>query len=62
MLISSNGTKLLPGALIGISLAPKRTLTISYTAYDLSEFQRRDGRIFEARFAPTTQRSGWSRR
>ena len=54
MLTSGNGQKLLPGAVIGISLSPKRTLTISYTAYDLSEFQRRDGRIFEARFAYNT--------
>jgi hypothetical protein len=54
MLTSSNGAKLLPGAVIGISLGPKRTLTISYTAYDLTDFQRRDGRIFEARFAHNT--------
>jgi hypothetical protein len=56
MLTSGNGQKLLPGAVIGISLAPKQTLTISYTAYDLSEFQsqRRTGHIFEARFAHNT--------
>lgn len=48
--------KLLPGAVIGISLAPKRTLTISYTTYDTapSSQSRRAGRIFEARFAHNT--------
>lgn len=54
ILTSRNGNKLLPGAVIGISLAPKQTLTISYTAYDLTDFQRRAGRIFEARFAHNT--------
>jgi hypothetical protein len=51
---ANHGPKLLPGAVIGISLAPKRTLTISYTAYDLGGFGRRSGRIFEARFAHNT--------
>ncbi len=46
--------KILPGAVIGVSLAPKNTLTISYTTYDLEFLQRRAGRIFEARFAHNT--------
>ena len=54
MLAESNGQKLLPGAIIGISLSPKRTLTLSYTAYDLAGFERHAGRIFEARFAHNT--------
>jgi hypothetical protein len=50
----SNGVKLLPGAVVGISLAPKRTLTLSFSEYNFGRQFRRDGRIFEARFAHNT--------
>lgn len=50
----TNEVKLLPGAVAGISLAPKRTLTLSYSTYDFGKFLRRAGRIFEARFAHNT--------
>ena len=52
--IFGKSVRLLPGAVIGVSLSPKRTLTISTTGYDNGQPVRRSGRIFEARFAHNT--------
>lgn len=54
MIAGVHTTKPLPGAVVGISLAPKRTLTMSYTTYDLNFNGRRAGRILEIRFAHNT--------
>jgi hypothetical protein len=52
--LGARHARLVPGALLGISLGPKKTLTISYTAYDVGDRQRRSARILEARFAHNT--------
>src|SRR5438045_9222576 len=44
----------LPGALIGISLTPNQTLTISYNAIDSGSKTGRSDRIFESRLAYNT--------
>lgn len=47
--------KIEPGALIGVALSPNRTLTVSYTAVDLSsERSRHAERMLQARFAYNT--------
>lgn len=44
-----------PGAVVGVSLSPNRTLTVSYSAVDLSSTRSRHAeRMLEARFAYNT--------
>src|SRR5207247_5426983 len=44
----------LPGALVGISLTPNQTLTISYSGSDSGTSHRRTERILESRLAYNT--------
>lgn len=46
--------RLVPGAVLGVSLSPNRTLTISYSGVDSGVSARRAERILEARLAHNT--------